>query len=234
VQASARDPLPKRTPPPDFDPTQSQLAFQYLSLTRLGGAQDLAEVFAGSYYIGMIEFADPWNLSCTRSPDGRYVAFYPSLEVEPYRGHLLWFDLLDLSVLHDPLPVLAPSWTNLAFSPDNCQLAFVSCRSYDPEEDCSIYVLDLASNAAEPLLAGNGSAISWSPDGRQLAFLGAFTRNRDYQVHVIDALTGEVAYTGPFDWENLVPADVDAPINSWGITFPNWETGLEACTTPPE
>jgi hypothetical protein len=233
VNTSSRKPLPHRSPPPDFDPTQSQLVFQFPTLIRLGGARDLAEIFADGYYLGTLEFADPWNLNCTRSPNGRYIAFYPWLEEEPFRGSLHWFDLLDPTKLHNPVPDLLPSWANMAFSPDNRQIAFVACRILD--NDCTLYMLDLASNEARSLvdiLVGN--SLSWSPDGRQIAFLGTFPSDSDWMVYVIDAQSGEITYSGPMDWENNAPANPGAPINSWGVTFPNWNTGLEACTAPPD
>jgi LysM domain/WD40-like Beta Propeller Repeat len=233
VANAGRQPLPKRTPPPDFDPSRSQLAFQFTSLTRLGGGHDLAEVIAGSYYLGMLEFADPWNMNCSRSPNGRYIAFIPGLEEEPYRGSLRWFDLLDRAVVHDTLPELVPSWSNIAFSPDNHRLAFVACQHM--ESDCTIFLLDLSGGEPRPLLDVQGSSsLAWSPDGRQLAFLGNIASAPEWMLHIIDARSGEITYSGALDWEGYAPADPDAPVRSWGITFPIWNTGLEACTTPPE
>jgi Tol biopolymer transport system component len=79
-----------------------------------------------------------------------------------------------------------------------------------------------------------GNSLSWSPDGRQIAFLGTFPSDSDWMVYVIDAQSGEITFSGPMDWETNAPANPGAPINSWGVTFPNWNTGLEACTAPPD
>jgi hypothetical protein len=234
VYASGRDALPRRTPPPDFDPSRSQLTFQYKSLTRLGGARDLAEVFADDYFLGMLEFADPWNINCTRSPNGRYIAYFPYLDEAPYRGRLRWFDLLDLAVVHDPLPDILPAWNNMAFSPVSRQLAFVACSQF-PDDDCAIFLLDITSGDAKPLLAvKTGNSLAWSPDGRQLAFLGTLEIGQDFQVYIVNVLTGEVAYSSPLNWETYAPVDPDFPTSNWGLTFRNWDSGLEACSAPPE
>jgi len=230
---SSREILPKRAPPPDFDPSQSQLTFQFTGLIRLGAARDMAEVFAGGYYLGMLAFADPWNVNCARSPNGRYIAYHAYMLEEPYRSSLRWFDLLDLAKVHDPIPEILPSWSNLAFAPDSGQLAFIGCWDIS-SQDCSLYVLDLPTGEPRRLTdIADGLSLAWSPDGRQIAFIGTFALEKEYQLHIIDARTGEITYIGPFDWGTNQPSDPQSPLLSWNLPFPNWSTDLASCSAPP-
>lgn len=225
-----RAPLPHVTPPPDFDPSLSQLTFQYTHLKDIGDSTTRADLFADRFYLGNIPFADPRRINCVRSLNGNLIAFSEWLEQPPYgASSAKWFDLRTPTKVHDPQPGLSTS--QFAFSPDSQNLALIAC---DKASSCGIYILNLHTNEAHKILPIQyGYGISWSPDGMLIAFVGAVQENAEARVMIIEAQSGKVIYTGGFDWFTNSPAP-DTPTNQWNILFPNQNFGLDACIMPPQ
>jgi len=225
-----REPLPSRPPPSEFDPFSARLVFQWTSLPDPETSSTQAEVFADGYSLGSVEFANPFSVVCDRSPNGQMIAFFDWKEIVPYGANeLRWFSLNDLSVVIEPLPEVLPS--DFAFSPDSQRLAVFGCNAQN--ENCGLYILDLATQAERKLLPlAAVSALTWSPDSTSLAFLGGLETGLDWQVWVIDAQTGEIIYQGVMDWDANRAAS-DSPTQGWGIPFPVYRGGLEACSAPP-
>lgn len=97
------------------------------------------------------------------------LAFPATAQAKPATGPVRYFtgaDLFNLEVAADP-----------QISPDGRTIAYVR-RSNDIMTDrarSTIWLVDVASGAQRPLLAGPGSYVSprWSPDGSKLAYIAA-------------------------------------------------------------
>lgn len=225
-----RAPFPHVTPPPDFDPSLSQLTFQYTHLKDMGASTTRVDLFAGRLYLGNIPFADPRRINCARSFNGNLIAFSEWLEQPPYGvSSVQWFDLRTPTKVHDPQPGLSTS--QFAFSPDSQNLALIAC---DRASSCGIYTLNLRTDEMHKILPiQHGYGITWSPDGTLIAFVGAIQENAEAGVTIIAAQSGEVVYTGWFDGFTNSPAP-GSPTNQWNILFPNQNFGLHACIMPPQ
>lgn len=226
--------LPQLEPPMDFDIAQHDLTYQFLNITRLGALADVAGLYASSYYLGSVTFDDPWRVQCTRSPDGQLVAFYaeaPTYDEDP--SPLRWIDLNDLNEVYNPVPKVLPMG-NLAFSPDGDQLALAGCNSASNDE-CSIYVLDLESNLATGLFDLQGAtSLVWSPDGQQIAFLGGRDSDPEWQIYVLDAVSGQMIYKGRVSMVlSTIRARSNSPLNEWNVSFPVPTRGLNDCIAAP-
>ncbi len=223
-----REPLPLITPPPDFDPSQSTLTFHYTHLTRLGDESNRANLFAGQYYLGNIEFADPQRINCSRSISGNLIAFSEWREQPPYGvSSIRWFEINHPGKLHDPLPGLSTS--DFTFSPDGRSLALIGCTMLS---NCGIYRLDLETEKTQRIISLDyGYGLTWSPDGKFLALIGALKGAKDAGVIVVDVVSHKVVYTGFFDWAANLPAP-DSPTYHWNVPFPSIHSGLDGCIVP--
>ena len=224
--------LPLQGPPAGFDPGDQPLAFEFGQIFRrpVGyRSRDVAyyrmEVYTPQYHLGNTEFISPWNMICSRSPDGRMLAYgdkQPLLGIGPLR----WLDLSTMQV---------DEWqpggeaTNFAFSPDNRQLAvFVRRLPYG-----RLLLLDLATHEEYGLVdIEDASSLVWSPDGQYLAFIGrtstpAFNDN----VMVVDVHRDEIIYEKSIDYG--YGNSRDWPMLKWGVNFPVEMGGLESCSRPP-
>ena len=99
--------------------------------------------------------------------------------------HFTGADIFDLSVAADP-----------QISPDGSQIAYVR-RSNDIMTDravTSIWLIDVASGAETPLVAGAGTHVSprWSPDGGRLAYISTQSGG-GAELHVRWMATGQSA-----------------------------------------
>lgn len=225
-----REPLPRLTPPPGFDPSRSRLIFQWTSDSEYDPNTRIeVDVFAGGYTLGRLELGSSFASLCQRSPDGRRIAFFEWLEIEPWAAPLRWFSLLELPEVHEPFPEVVPG--DLAFSPDSRTLALFGCKRWN--EECGVYLLDLESGESRFLYElAYASALTWSPNGRYLALLGNLTVSEAWRLRVIEARTGQVAFTGAFAWEDE-RAFRESPVSSWGVQFPPPRGGFEWCSRPP-
>lgn len=234
VPLAGREPLPRLTPPPDYDPSRSRLTFQWTHGSAFDNDQStLTDIFAGRYYLGSVDLGDPDRLICTRSPDGRKIAYSEWLESPPYgAAPLRWLDLGEVSRFYQPLDEVGAM--GLSFSPDSQRLAFLGG---DTAYVRGLYVLDLASGDWKRILVlSGGDNLRWSPDGRYLALTGAEHPNTDWKLLVIDSANGEITYRGPVEWDQegrwIVPAD--SPVLAWGLaSLPPRMSAIEACARPP-
>jgi len=226
---AGRPGMPRLTAPQGFDPAAQPLEFQWIQVEGINGAeQNRAEVFAGGYFLGTIDFTWPYLLDCARSPDGRLVAF---LDAPTMGGvfRLAWFNLGDLEQVHRPqmdVPMgdnlLSPE---LVFSPDGSQLALYRCAA--DLDGCGVFLLDMSLDEFTRLLrVSEARSLAWSPDGAYLAMLGEIGRDPDVQVLVVNARTGEVVYSQPFENETVLAG---SPTHEWGIEFPVMEIRVDGC-----
>jgi LysM repeat protein len=235
--APARTPAAARQPPKGYNPAFAQLTFQYTEAVRLPN-QSLfpVTVIANSYTLGRVGMGDPWKMICTRSPDGKKLAFVSQPEISlPGNGRLFWFDLSDYAgpggmAISSPLGDVHV--TRLAFSPDGRSLAAFGYE--DQFSVGSVYRLDLTSGAVQVIAsAPNVSSLAWSADGKTLIFLEA----NNIGIERVRALR--------LNGEELQPP-VDVPVQGaigvldnswsrrlWGIDFQVPTGGLEACVQPP-
>jgi len=221
------------SPPSDFAINNSQLSVHWTSLSRFNPEQGTtADLFADGYYLGNVEFTEPEQLICTRSPDGSIIAFSSwSNEVDYGFTPLGWINLSKLPEVHYFNPEFIPN--EFAFSPDNQQLAVYGCQRYG-EQACGIYLIELDSGSAWLLrLMEQGAELIWSPDGKKIAIQGSFLREGRWRVLVLDSKSGNLIYDGPFDWEGFSMAS-GSPIHDWGVPYPPLRGGLEVCSQPPQ
>lgn len=228
----------RRTLPPDFDPSHSQLDFRYELSSRPGNQPSKVAVFADPYYLGDVQLSDPWSVYCVRSPDGRKVAY----SFNPYGGPLIgsgWFELAS------PLAVKTGTFQQqygiFSFAPDSRRLAFFG---RDPDRPPgSLIVIDTVTDQ-EQVLADFHTVASlfWSPDGERIAILAAPDDSwSQMQAVSLDAATGEVLYQAEVEpdgfWDPASrspdwPAP-DWPGRDWGESFSPVRQGLSACASPP-
>jgi DNA-directed RNA polymerase specialized sigma24 family protein len=236
-QAPDHRALPHRTPPPDFDPSHRRLIFQWTGMTSLGASRNQADVFAGAYYLGNVEFGDPKEMTCRRSPDGQRIAFTGGRRAAPDSlAPLRWFRLDDLAQVTTLMPEVIPN--DLAFAPDSRRLAMYACLRQDPRNDCGVYVVDTDTGEGSRLVSDlvNADSFTWRPDGRALAFVGYSKAAGDAGVWVVDLNSGDVVYNGPVARDadsngNVAP---DSPTLSWGVPFPVFDQprGVDGCVEP--
>jgi DNA-directed RNA polymerase specialized sigma24 family protein len=223
---------PRLPPPADLDPARSRLTFQWTSLSAFDPDQGtFVDLFADGYFLDNIEFADPYQILCTRSSDGNLIAFTGWSDKSRYGFvPLRWLSLTDLPNVHQFLPEVVPY--DFAFAPDNRHLALYGCDRFE-EQGCGIYILDTVSGEGRRLTeVEGGSGLTWSPDSGSLAIQGSLLRLGKWRVLIFDVHTGNVIYDGPFDWEGFW-IDPNSPLYDWGITLPPRRGGLEICSEPP-
>ena len=254
VPPQGHAPLPMVRLPSVFDPAHSRLTFQYPGAS---GGQDvqpakspIINLFADEFFLGKVQFAGPWNLECSRSPDGRRLAFtskgsYPQ-PGDPASSKLSWFNLSDLSVHHPQSEIIA---SNFAFGPDSRRLAvFGYVHNYGMSTVATkggIEILDTDTGEEHWLLdLGSADSLVWNPDGERLALIGTDQSSHGQEVMIVSASTGEIDYRAPYDpaiyrlpqdGQRLAPGfpSADWPALGWGVSFPVEPGGLEACSAPP-
>lgn len=240
------EPLELRTPPPDFDPSSSQLAFQYPGSasveTTPAANPPRVELFADGYFLGRVTFGRPWGLVCDRSPDGMKIAFaarnhWLEFSSRAETSLLKWFSLDDLNQVRTPPLSIEP--TDFAFSPDSQRLAVFG---YGPNGS-HLYLLDLESGDVESRIELDiATSLIWSPDGEYLAFLGSreWPRMAAMVMHVLSA---RIIYDTTVDYNpfNIVNVQLEPgwpafswPVHNWGVEFPVRDRSLANCIEPPE
>ena len=224
--------LPKASPPAGFDPARSRLAFQFsqdYGWFQEDTAHVFMDLFAEHYYLGKVEFTNPWNMMCARSPDGKQLAFAGSWPDRNWStSPLMWFDLDHPNQVNHYFS--DGNITAFAFAPDSRRLA--AFRAGQPEGQ--LHILDTQTGKVAQLIElGSARNLAWSPDGENLALIG-LPDALDFEevlmvVHIADK---KVSYRSPYDpGTGAIPET--SPVDSWGVEFPVEMGGLERCVEPP-
>jgi LysM repeat protein len=221
----------------------SALQFQFEDSTFTLPDTDLADhypadIFAGDKYLGFAYLPDPFFTLCTRSMDGKRMAYAPastntldifSGEATP-GGLIYWINLSDPQMRHTTAPNLRPF--SFAFSPDGEQLAV-----YGKSDEQGIYLVDLRSDDVRFLQAANlAYSLVWKPDGKQLAYISQTLGPRSsLSVIVLDVQSGEVMSRQSFPASNELPAQIVQTWQpmQWGVPFPVGMGDLGACAAAP-
>ena len=223
-------PLPFVLAPADFNPHDSQLYFQFSQMVYANPPQELplvlykASVFSESYYLGQLDFENPWTMVCDRSPDGLRLAIANS--ESPVRSPLRWVDLTDIPETNGKTHFDVV--TQFAFAPDNHRLAVFAAH----EPYGSIYILDTDNDQITHLIdLPDARSFVWSPDGEYLAMIGRVTQPvAGDEVIVVRTSDGEITYRKSVDYGggNLG----DWPPLEWGVEFPVEMKSLSQCASP--
>ena len=125
-------------PPPGYNPYDQSLHFEFefvypLPIREPNFLDFRARIFTDEYYLGEVEFVDPWVVICDRSSDGGKLAY---ANTEWSTDFLYWFDLKDLVLQSHQVNGTV---SQLAFSPDGQRLAYFTQR--EPQGD--LHVLNI-------------------------------------------------------------------------------------------
>ncbi|HEX7974992.1 MAG TPA: hypothetical protein VF498_11325, partial [Anaerolineales bacterium] len=222
-EALAGRPRLAPVPPPEgFDPGGEPVVFQFpASLTseqlqsgsRMAGVQ--AEVFAGGYSLGKIEFPSSWDVICSRSPDGERIAYN---NYQASNQVVFWVDLKDTGKLH--WAAISSTPVELAFAPDSRRVAVFGRKNSDQQGDSAIYILDTGTGRVETLIQlSNARSLVWKPGGTELAFIGLFPGGDGEMAQVFDLSAGHVVDSQPLDaLGNLI--GTRSIQRDWGVKFP--------------
>ncbi len=240
IFALGREPLFQVSPPSDFDPAKTDLAFQWpMTATFTGTTTISGSIFANGLYLGEADIGNPWRMVCERSPDGSKLALYSESGDQvnySLERQLFWLDLRNLDRSHQPLPEGSTVGNMFAFSPDSRSLAFWGCGGND--QNCGIYLTDLRTQKNRKLET-NASApfyLIWSPDSTLVAAIRPdqrYSQSSKENLLVLRAGTGGVVYNGVasiIDDTLVLPGEKGV---YWGIPYPPAKTGLEGCVSPP-
>lgn len=218
--------------PENYDLPNSYLEFYWTSLERFNSEVGTrVDLFADGFYLGNINFGDPEQLVCARSPDGALLAFSSWSNSLQYGFPVLgWVNLTRLPDDHNFEPDLVPY--DFAFSNDSRQLAVYAC-SRTADTTCGIYLVDVHTGETHLLRkVEQGNGLIWSPDDKAVAIQGSFLKEGKWRLLVFDTRTGVNLFDGPFDWEGFWVAH-DSPMHEWGVQYPPLRGGLEVCAPPP-
>ncbi len=227
-----RDRLPYIPALGPFNPSSSSLTFQYPQTYSSTEALANVSLFADHFYLGKVDYGNPWTMICARSPDGSKIAYVSQpLKSITQDASLYWFNLLDIkSGVKHPLGEIHV--TQLAFAPDSSRLAVFGYG--DQSSTGRIYILDLQSGQVRPIHAqGDVKSLVWSPDGKYLAFIGrdAPPQYND-EVIVLRVDTGEITFRSSIDLQGN-RGSAEWPPLKWGIDFPREMSGFANCSLPP-
>lgn len=173
--------LPRNKAPTNLDSARSRLAF-YQSDPSAGQEAELAryDIFADDLYLGEIEFTDPLQMICDRSPSGNRIAF-AKWTYFPDEGNnkIFWFDLHDLELFSHVLPEMALYW--IGFSPDN---RFLGMSGFSEGDERNRFILlDTETGISQTLpISVSYNRLAWSPDGNQILVLEEAGSSFDLEV----------------------------------------------------
>ncbi len=229
--------LPFAVAPQDFDPSNSQLYFQIAQVYYQNPPEATfpalykASIFTDQYYLGSLDFENPWGMICDRSPDGTRLAVAnnrTSVRSLTDRSLLRLYDLTNLAA-REGRTFLAKV-TQFAYAPDSRRLAIFA--SHEPYG--SIYIIDTDANTLDHLMdLPDARSFVWSPDGEYLAMIGRVTEPiAGDEVIVVRVNSGEVTYHKSVDYE--IGNIGDWPPLNWGVEFPVEMNGLAQCALAPE
>lgn len=234
IAQAIRHAAPYEPAPPGFNPSGTRLSFQFPSDPQVANAarntaSQPADLLADGFSLGTTRFGLPWMLRCTRSPDGRRLAFNTGSDgVTPADDSLRWFNLSKPGAIYQPLPDLHA--VSFAFSPDSRRLA-VAGRGHG-DRTSGVYLVELGTGESRLLLAAEAANhLLWSPDGEFLALVGQTADQEAPAVLVLHVRTNRISYQGEAGIIDTAPAD--SPIAAWGLPFPADMGGMDACAAPP-
>jgi RNA polymerase sigma-70 factor (ECF subfamily) len=239
LQAPGREYLFQVFPPSDFDPSKTDLAFQWpMTATFTDTTNISSSIFANGLYLGQAVIGNPWKMLCERSPDGSKLAFYSEFGgVSPFtlERRLVWLDLRNLDRSHLLLSEGSTVVSTFAFSHDSRYLAFWGCGGND--QNCGVYITDLKTQKNRKLINNDVAPnhLIWSPDSTLVGMTqpGNFNQPVQDSLLVVRASNGGTVYKGTasiVDGTLIMPGEKGV---YWGIAFPPAQTGLEGCVSPP-
>jgi hypothetical protein len=218
--------------PPDYDPSG-----YVLTMTMIPGDDFyqpsfwFGDLYTEDYLLGCVDFGMVPGGYCDRSADGAKIAYTYSTQnaAGEYIGRLRWLDLRNLQTVHMDLPDIH-LLSQVTWSPLDDRLAFSGCD--DLSGECRFYVYNTATGelVIAPESDGTGMPVIWKPEGDQVAFL-ASQPDDSLLLVVIDAASGAILYTAPYDWD-ADQAVGDVPFNEWGVAFPHGGDTFSGCTSP--
>lgn len=194
------------------------------------------QIISNEYYLGDIELMDPLRTSCTRSPDGSYIAVsqWPDLPSQ-VSNTLTWYQLSDLR----PLKLVIPNIiiAQLAFSPDNRFLAAAGINLITGKSD--LYLIDTRTCDSQFISEIDDVwGLAWSPDGTQLAIMNwpsfRYQSQSNLRIVIYD-LVQKVFFS-----EIITPdfplgmSSMKIPLEGWNANFILSMSGLESCAGNPD
>lgn len=236
IKTEKRPSMPIDPAPPNFDPANSQLIFQFPGpreiVDQQGGTADTpAELFADGYYLGEFKFGLPWLLRCDRSPDGQRIAFNTDTDGTTIPDpSVRWFNLVYPDIVYQPLPELHA--TQFSFAPESRRLAVFGYG--EQEVDSGIYIVNIGTGEKTLLIQlVDASSLIWSPDGEYISVLGTDPESGIAEVMVIHVNTGLVTHRIEEQYFDDAAA-AQWPTSEWGTTFPVEMGSMDECAAPPE
>ncbi|MFM8321130.1 MAG: hypothetical protein ACKOC5_09475, partial [Chloroflexota bacterium] len=229
--------------PAGFDPAGSDLVFRSRPGADLQQAELVLSISAQgagetNYLLGRVPFGNPYTLICTRSPDGRYLAYASRAVFSPSDLHAIrWYDLANLSQgLGERL--VSFSARELAFDRTGRSLAILG---RGPQGE-GVYLVGLDRQQAARLLLPTSElaqGLGWSPDGQYLAFTdtaagsadAAAAPARQPQLVIAAVQGGRPVYQGEYP----APAEAWPPGFSPADYAPQtpFPRGLDNCAPAP-
>lgn len=242
INQSTRQPQKYAEAPADFNPSTSQIFFQYSQeLDPQTASPHTTQIIADGYLLGTIDFHPLEQINCRRSKSGDTLAFFQQSDYSNEKAlGIKWLNLEQVDKIYQAMPDFEIS--DLTFRPDDKKLAVIGHPIYS--SDTGLYILDHATGEYTLLLnLEYGSHIQWKPDGQYLSLLGK-TNDQDQPawmiIHIDSGLitqksplsTGMTTYfSSNLSPINLLPPP-DFPIWHWGNNQNASYVGLEDCAFP--
>jgi len=220
----------------NIDPARSKLSFLTVSPQEENEDGTVSyNLFADDVYIGDIDLINPLRMICTRSPNGKRIAFakwsiYPGEAI----SNVFWFDLDELQLSSHRLPEIFPHW--IGFSPDNRLLAMVGPRVISGKNQ--FFMLDMETGAFQNLpITASFNRVAWSPDGTQILVLEE--AGSSFDPHTERTINAYSASDGKFV-DQLKVEVVPTDLNTLRIHLQGGEAefklalqDIASCTAPP-
>lgn len=127
--------------PTGFDLARARLTFRWDVLPSAGDERTwFASLYGGNWYLGEVKAGDPWDLSCERSPSGRYVVFMNDLNPDVLRaGQMRVVGLENPNFGFSP-QFLGDFGADVAFSPHADILVFSTVQA---DGRTGVYLMDI-------------------------------------------------------------------------------------------
>jgi DNA-directed RNA polymerase specialized sigma24 family protein/LysM repeat protein len=225
--------------PQGFDPTASQVVFQYPDFSNAQASYSATtQIIADGYLLGAIPLPDFPQVICRRSEQGNMLAL--SFRVNDFgeiSPGIQWFDLDEVETVYLSMPNF--EIFDLAFRPDGKKLAVVA-RPLNSDEP-GLYIHDFVTGDTQLLIqADQANHIRWKPDGQYISILGQESGEDQLAWMIVHIDTGLISYrvnleSGQIFNENSnlsssqpIPPP-EYPAWQWEINLLSSTDGLEAC-----